>query len=208
MTSFVIRTNALARRFLSGAASLAGDMRWSCVPPLMVYFAAGVSGFTGIIEAFFVKENLGLSAAVLASLGFWAGLPWTMKMPLGHLIDQFWHRKALFVYLGAALMAASLLIMVERTGHTGWMATVLSLDTWYIVAVMLAPITYVLQDVVADAMVLERGSYDELGLLMIVTMAIGLGLPVLAVWTFQPHPNESWRNLGARLRLLRAYFTN
>ena len=155
MTSFFKKIGALAGRFRSGAAGLAYDMRWSYVPPLMVYFAAGVSGFTGIIEAFFVKEKLGMSAAMLASLGFWAGLPWAMKMPVGHLVDRFWHHKALFVYLGASLMAASLLIMVGLTGHAVWMATVLPLDTWYIVAVLLAPIGFVLQDVVADAMTVE-----------------------------------------------------
>ena len=52
------------------------QMRWNYLPPLMVYFAAGVSGFTGIIESFFVKESLGLNPAFLASLGFWGGLPW------------------------------------------------------------------------------------------------------------------------------------
>jgi hypothetical protein len=155
MASFFIRAAALVGRFRSGAAALVCDMRWSYVPPLMVYFAAGVSGFTGIIEAFFVKEKLGMSATMLASLGFWAGLPWAMKMPVGHLVDRFWHRKALFVYLGASLMAASLLIMVGLTGHAVWMATMLPLDTWYIVAVLLAPIGFVLQDVVADAMTVE-----------------------------------------------------
>jgi hypothetical protein len=65
------------------------EFRWSCLPPLMVYFAAGVSGFTGIIESFFVKEELGLTAVFLANLGFWAGLPWALKMPLGHLVDLF-----------------------------------------------------------------------------------------------------------------------
>ena len=55
--------------------------------------------------------------------------------------------------------------------------------------------------------VVERGHYDQLGVLMIVTMAIGLGLPVLTVWAFQPRTNEKWRNLGARLRLLKAYFS-
>jgi hypothetical protein len=38
------------------------EMRWSYLPPLMVYFAAGISGFTGIIESFFVKESLGQSS--------------------------------------------------------------------------------------------------------------------------------------------------
>ena len=42
----------------------------------MVYLAAGISGLTGIVGTFFVKEYLGLSAAFLAALGFWAGIPW------------------------------------------------------------------------------------------------------------------------------------
>jgi hypothetical protein len=60
----------MIRKMAGGARGIARDMRGSYVPPLMVYFAAGVSGSTGIIEAFFVKEKLGLSVAMLASLGF------------------------------------------------------------------------------------------------------------------------------------------
>ncbi|MGD8754814.1 MAG: hypothetical protein PVF98_04065 [Desulfobacterales bacterium] len=131
------------------------EMRWSYLPPLMVYLAAGVSGFTGIIESFFVKEQLGLSAAFLAGLAFWAGLPWALKMPLGHLVDLFWRRKAAFVYFGATLMALSLLIMVGLTGHQQWMASFLPLDIWYIISVLLSPVGFVLQDVVADAMTVE-----------------------------------------------------
>ena len=70
------------------------EMRLSYLPPLMVYFAAGVSGFTGIVESFYVKQELGLSAAFLAGLGFWAGLPWALKMPLGHVVDLFWRWKS------------------------------------------------------------------------------------------------------------------
>jgi MFS family permease len=131
------------------------EMRWSYVPPLMVYLAAGVSGFTGIIETFFVKEGLGLSAAFLAALGFWAGLPWALKMPLGHLVDLFWHRKSLFVYLGALLMAGSLLIMLGLTGYRSWMIEILPADVWYVMAAIISPIGFVLQDVVADAMTVE-----------------------------------------------------
>jgi hypothetical protein len=56
----------------------------------MVYLAAGISGLTAIVGTFFVKEYLGLSAEFLAALGFWAGLPWALKMPLGHLVDLMW----------------------------------------------------------------------------------------------------------------------
>jgi MFS family permease len=143
------------------------ELRWSYLPPLMVYFAAGVSGFTGIIESFFVKEQLGLAAAYLASLGFWAGLPWALKMPLGHLVDLFWRWKSMFVYLGAALMSASLLMMVGLTGYTDRMAAIMAVETWYVISVMLAPIGFVLQDVVADAMTVEAvPSHNEDGTLI------------------------------------------
>ena len=150
--------------FQTDFVGLIREMRLSYLPPLMVYLAAGVSGFTGIIESFFVKDEIGLSAAFLAGLGFWAGLPWALKMPLGHLVDLFWRRKAIFVYVGAALMASSLLIMVGLTGYKGQMAVWLPVETWYIVSVLLAPIGFVLQDVVADAMTVEAvPTVDENG---------------------------------------------
>lgn len=131
------------------------QFRWSFLPPLMVYFAAGVSGLTGIVGAFFVKEYLGLSAAFLAGLAFWAGLPWALKMPLGHLVDVMWRRKALLVYLGAALIAASLLIMYGLIRHPAMMAGYMTAESWYVLSALLAPTGYVVQDAVADAMSVE-----------------------------------------------------
>lgn len=153
------------RWFIHDFLGIVREMRWSYLPPLMIYLAAGISGFTGIIESFFVKEQLGLSAAFLASLGFWAGLPWALKMPFGHLVDLFWHRKSLFVYLGALLMALSLLIMVGLTGYKEMMIAILPADVWYVIATLVSPVGFVLQDVVADAMTVEAVQpYDSEGL--------------------------------------------
>ena len=131
------------------------QLRWSFLPPLMVYFAAGISGLTAIVGTFFVKEYLGLSAAFLAALTFWAGLPWALKMPLGHLVDLVWRWKALLVYLGAALIAASLGIMYALIMHTEAMRQLLSVEAWFVVSNLLAPAGYVMQDTVADAMTVE-----------------------------------------------------
>jgi hypothetical protein len=131
------------------------QLRWSFLPPLMVYFAAGISGLTAIVGTFFVKEYLGLSAAFLAALAFWAGLPWALKMPLGHLVDLLWRWKALLVYLGAALIAASLGIMYALIMHTDAMRQWLSVESWFVVSSLLAPAGYVVQDTVADAMSVE-----------------------------------------------------
>ena len=157
-TAFPIELNLAVRIrtwLVEGVYGIFSEMRWRYIPPLLVYLAAGVSGFTGIIESFYVKEELQLTASFLASLGFWAGLPWALKMPLGHLVDLFWHRKSVFVYVGALLMSASLLIMVGLTGYKEAMAGMLPLSVWYVISSILSPIGFILQDVVADAMTVE-----------------------------------------------------
>ncbi|MDX1485067.1 MAG: hypothetical protein R3229_11345 [Alphaproteobacteria bacterium] len=143
---------------------LGRQFRWSFLPPLMVYLAAGISGLTAIVGTFFVKDYLGLSAAFLAGLSFWAGIPWALKMPIGHLVDLIWRYKSLLVYLGAALIAISILIMYGLIAHTAAMAGFMAVEAWYVVSVLLAPTGYVLQDVVADAMTVEAvPSVDRAG---------------------------------------------
>ena len=134
---------------------LGREMRLSYLPPLMVYCAAGVSGLTGIVGTFFVKDYLGLSAAFLAALGFWAGIPWALKMPIGHLVDLMWRHKAGLVYLGASLIAASLLIMIGLIGSPDAMRAVMPIEAWFVLSVLLSPVGYVMQDAVADAMTVE-----------------------------------------------------
>jgi hypothetical protein len=146
---------SLAQRLLSPVIDLGRDLRWSYLPPLMVYLAAGIQGLTGIVGTFFVKEHLGLSAEFLAALGFWVGIPWALKMPIGHLVDVFWRFKSGFIILGAGLIAASLLIMAALIGDPEAMAQRWSINAWFVLATLLSPIGYVLQDATADAMTVE-----------------------------------------------------
>ena len=134
---------------------LGREMRLSYLPPLMVYMAAGISGLTGIVGTFFVKDYLGLTAAFLAALGFWAGVPWALKMPLGHLVDLIWRWKSIMVFLGAAMIASSLLIMVGLLTDRDAMAAIMAPGAWYVTTVLLGAVGYVVQDVVADAMTVE-----------------------------------------------------
>jgi hypothetical protein len=145
----------LARWIDATILDLGRQVRLSYLPPLMVYLAAGVSGLTAIVGTFFVKDYLGLSAAFIAGLAFWAGIPWTLKMPLGHLVDLIWRWKASLVYLGATLIAVSIGIMYGLIAHTGAMTQVMGIEAWYVVSALLAPTGYVVQDVVADAMTVE-----------------------------------------------------
>ena len=135
--------------------SLGREMRLSYLPPLMVYMAYGISGLTGIVGTFFVKDYLGLSASFLAALGFWAGIPWALKMPIGHLVDLLWCWKGWLVGLGAGLLAASLGIMAALIGSREAMTSILPAEAWYVISALLGPIGYVVQDAVADAMTVD-----------------------------------------------------
>src|SRR3990167_8067478 len=110
---------------------LGRELRWSYLPPLMVYLAAGISSLTAIVGTFFVKDYLGLSAAFLAGLAFWAGIPWALKMPLGHLVDLILRWNALLVWLGAGLIAISIAIMYGLIAHTEAMTAIMSAGAWY-----------------------------------------------------------------------------
>src|SRR5687768_17900032 len=135
--------------------ALGREMRLSYLPPLMVYAAYGISGLTGIVGTFFVKDYLSLSASFLAALGFWAGIPWALKMPIGHLVDLIWRWKAALVFVGAGLLAASLLIMIGLISHIEAMRAVMSAERWFVLSALLLPTGYMIQDAVADAMTVE-----------------------------------------------------
>ncbi|MCP4331843.1 MAG: folate/biopterin family MFS transporter [Gammaproteobacteria bacterium] len=156
--------NPIWRWFDDTFLDLGRQFRWSYLPPLMVYLAAGIQGLTAIVGTFFIKDYLDLSAAFLASLTFWTVIPFTLKMPIGHLVDLIWRRKALLVYFGASLIAASILMMYGIIAHTETMATMLPAEVWFVIATILAPTGYMLQDVVADAMTVEAvPTIDEQG---------------------------------------------
>jgi hypothetical protein len=135
--------------------ALGRELRLSYLPPLMVYMAAGISGLTAIVGTFFVKDHLGLSAAFLAGLAFWAGIPYVIKMPIGHVVDLIWRWKNWLVFLGAGLMTASLAIMVGLLTDRAAMAAIMPAESWFVFAELLAPVGFVIQDVVADAMTIE-----------------------------------------------------
>jgi len=68
------------------------------------------------------------------------------------------------VYLGAALICASLLIMIGLLADRAAMERIMDADAWFVLTALLAPVGYVLQDVVADAMTVEAvPRFDEEG---------------------------------------------
>ena len=127
------------------------------LPPLLVYLAYGVSGLTAVAGTFVIKDQLGLGPEALAAVGFWAGIPWALKMPMGHIVDIYWKYKGWLVVLGATLMAASLGIMLAIVSGS----VTSSADSLFVLSAILAPTGYVIQDVVADAMTVDAVPLTE-----------------------------------------------
>ena len=54
-------------------------MRREYLPLLMVYFAYGAMGLTGVAETFWIKKGLTWTPAELSALAAWLTLPWTVE---------------------------------------------------------------------------------------------------------------------------------
>jgi MFS family permease len=124
-------------------------------PLLLVYFSYGALGLIDISRDLWVKEQLSLSPAELASIGVWLTLPWTVKMVFGQLVDSvpfFGSQRRIYIIAGALIVAAGLLTLAGAAG--GWL-TFLPPAGLYILGAVLLVLGTVIQDVVADAMSTE-----------------------------------------------------
>ncbi|QCT94696.1 folate/biopterin family MFS transporter [Caminibacter mediatlanticus TB-2] len=136
------------------------------LPLLMIYFAYGASGISGVAETFWVKEELKLSATALVSLGVWLSLPWSVKMVFGQLVDSvpiLGSQRRAYVYIGAGLITIGTILLIGLAGNYDFVKFT-SKENVYIISSLLSIIGFVLQDVVADAMsteVVDRNQSEE-----------------------------------------------
>ena len=125
------------------------------VPVVMVYFAYGALGLIDVTRDLWIKESLSLTPAQLAGIGVWLGLPWTVKMVFGELVDAvpiFGSQRRVYILLGASFTAAGLIVLAGVAG--GWIAF-MPADRLYLLGALLIVVGTVIQDVVADAMSTE-----------------------------------------------------
>ena len=129
--------------------------RLAYLPLLMIYFAYGALGITAVADSFWVKQSLTLTPEDLAALAVWLTLPWTIKMVFGELVDTvpiLGSQRRIYVFLGAAMVAAGLVLLA---GAAGKWVTFAAPESIYVLASLLTVTGVVLQDVVADAMSTE-----------------------------------------------------
>lgn len=168
------------------------NIQW--LAPLMVYFAAGLGGLTGLSGTFLIKEKFGFDAEFLITVGFWAGLPWTIKISVGHIVDLFWKYRGWVIVFAAGLMGLSLFTMAQLATNPSSAPAFLGLQGTYLICSVVIPLCYMIQDAVADGMTVdsveksmnENASEDEknkaheslqaLGRLAIVSGGIAVGI--------------------------------
>jgi MFS family permease len=135
-----------------GAVGL--GLRLAHLPVLVPYFCYGASTITAVAQVFFEKNVLALTPADAASIAFWLGLPWSMKMVAGVASDAWpiaGSRRGAYMLLGSASTLAGTLLMATVVGHR---------DT-YLLAMVLIAVGFMIQDVVADALSVEVARDDR-----------------------------------------------
>ncbi|MDO8561036.1 MAG: hypothetical protein Q7R91_02375 [bacterium] len=143
-----------------------GDFRARYIPLLMVYFAYGAAGFSAIAESFWVKEQLSLSARDLAVIGFWVGIPWTVKMVFGQFADSisiFGSRRKIYIFAGAGLIALGQAILIGLAAGWPLVKQFGMPENLFFLAAVVSVVGFVLQDVIADTMsteVVDRVNLD------------------------------------------------
>jgi uncharacterized membrane protein YiaA len=131
-----------------------GTVRLAYLPVLATYFAFGASAITGVALVFFQKEALALTPAEVAGIGFWLGLPWSMKMVAGVASDCYpilGSHRAAYLLLGALL---------SLTGYAA-LATLVHSKGAYLAAMVLIAVGFMVQDVVADALSVQIAETEE-----------------------------------------------
>jgi MFS family permease len=180
-------------------------MKIRYIPLLMIYFAYGASGFSGIAESFWVKKHLSLSATDLVALGVWLTFPWTIKMIFGQMVDSvsiFGSNRKVYVYIGASLIAIGTIIMIAIIGNYPIIHGY-GTNKLYVIASVITVIGFVVQDVVADTMSTEvvdrtQNQVDidkELAMIQVLAR-LSLGLAVFVVaglggWLLQYYSYET-----------------
>jgi hypothetical protein len=130
------------------------SVRPAWAPILLTYFCYGASAVMQVADVFFQKGALGLEPAEVASIAFWLGLPWSMKMVAGVASDAY-------PILGSRRVAYLLLGALSSLAGFAALATSVDTKATYLAAMLLVTVGFMVQDVVADALSVEVARTEQ-----------------------------------------------
>src|SRR3990167_4145540 len=126
--------------FLPLLGRVFGTVRLAYLPVLVTSFCYGASAITGVAMLYFQKDALRLTPAEAAGIGFWLGLPWSMKMVAGVASDVhpiFGSRRGAYLLLGA----------LASLGGYAALATLVDTKAGYLLAMIVIQVGFMVQDV-------------------------------------------------------------
>jgi hypothetical protein len=124
---------------------------------MAVYLTTGLAGLASVTSTLFMKDIVTLSAAQLISLSIWVGLPWSIKMVFGTLIDGvpiFGSNRKAYIYLGNLLIVLGTLGMVDHAS-TQYIFNLVGEYMGLLLTGLTTTIGVVTADIVADTMAIE-----------------------------------------------------
>src|SRR6516165_8652444 len=85
------------------------------LPFLLLYFAFGLTSAIDVAVYFWQKDILGFSPIDSQLIGFWAGVPWMVKILFGQCIDKrplFGSQRQSYVFVGATCVVIAYLMFM------------------------------------------------------------------------------------------------
>lgn len=162
------------------------------IPLLIVYFTTGLSGLAAVTSTIFFKDTVSLTPEQLITLGVYVGLPWSVKMIFGSLIDSvklFGNNRKSYIYLGQLLVFLGTMGYIDHTTNQ-YLMGMLGEYTALLLTGLTTTIGVVMSDVVADVMAIELVPEDDpnreksLGMVQVLSrLAIMLGALIGAFLT-------------------------
>jgi len=127
-------------------------------PILLIYFCFGFSSFVGISQSFWIKEHLSLTAKELIQLGFWASVPFTVKILFAQAIDHVTiagDRRRSYIVLGAMVTLLGNALIIGIANHYAWVGMFGNLYHQLLLSAVFCTTGFMIQDIIADTLCAE-----------------------------------------------------
>lgn len=178
-----------------------GHIRKEYWPLLAVYFANGFSGFLGIAQVFWFKNELTISALDIIEITFWANLPWSCKILFSQFIDAYkiaGSRRTIYILFGALFMFVGFGILAAMANNWWQVRQYYSDYTLLVASGVTIRLGLVIQDLVADTLCIEvidpnnpnpKAEISHIQILASTVKALGAIIGIgIGSWLAEHHP--------------------
>jgi hypothetical protein len=133
---------------------LLSNLKLAYLPIFTIYFANSFIIFSDIAQLFWIKNSLSLTPSEIVSITIWSGLPWSMKIIFGQIVDNvkiFNSHRNIYVFIANIfiLIGNIVIIMIANDNIN---VPYLSIFQLLCLSGALVSAGVVLQDLIADTL--------------------------------------------------------